>query len=229
MREICFELCAESLAACLAAGEGGADRIELCASLEVGGLTPADGLVREAVAQSGVPVHGMVRPRGGDFVYSAAELGVMGEAVRRMKELGAAGVVFGLLRGDGTVDIERTGFLVDLARPMQVTFHRAFDETPDLLQGLEDVIASGCDRVLTSGGQPDVLSGAPMLARLVVQAGSRLVIAAGGGLRSGNAAEVGRVSGASHFHGSLLHELPPGKTSVEAEDIRAVVKLLRGS
>jgi copper homeostasis protein len=228
MRDIIFELCAETIAACVAARDGGARRIELCANLDEGGLTPAPSLVREAVAQSGLPVHVMIRPRAGDFVYSAAEFGVMAEETQRMKELGATGVVFGLLHPDNTVDIERTRTLVELARPMQVTFHRAFDETPDLPQALEEVIATGCGRILTSGGQLDVLTGASMLAQLVNQAGNRLIIAAGGGLRTNNAAEAARLSRATHFHGTLRHALPPAQT-VEAEDVRAMLAILRNS
>jgi len=205
MRDITFELCAETLTACVAARYGGAHRIELCANLDVGGLTPASSLVREVVAQSGLPVHAMVRPRGGDFVYSAEEFAAMREEIQRIKDAGATGVVFGLLLPDGTVDIERTRDLVHLARPLQVTFHRAFDETPNLSQALEDVVATGCDRILTSGGEPDVLAGATALAALVAQAGSRIIIAAGGGLRIQNAAAVAHITNAKHFHGSLQH------------------------
>jgi len=221
MRHITFELCAETLEACLAARDGGAHRIELCASLDVGGLTPAVSLTREVIAHSGLPVHAMVRPRAGDFVYSADEFALMRDEILRMKDGGAAGVVFGLLHPDATVDIERTRDLVRLAHPMQVTFHRAFDETPTLSQALEDVIATGCDRVLTSGGQPDVLAGAAALAPLVTQAGDRIVIAAGGGLRLQNAAAVARITNATHFHGSL--RTSPTETVVDANTIRSLI------
>jgi copper homeostasis protein len=227
MRDILFELCAETLPDCLAARDGGAQRIELCSNLDVGGLTPAPSLVREAIAQADLPIHVMVRPRAGDFHYSGTEFSTMRDTILQMKSCGATGVVFGLLHPDGTVDIERTLALVILARPMQVTFHRAFDETPDLSQALEDVLATGCDRILTSGGQPDVLAGAPRLAQLVTQSHNRIAIAAGGGLRHNNAAEVSRLTQAVHFHGSLRRRLSATETIVDAEDIRSIIDALR--
>ena len=130
MRNIIFELCAETIDACLAAKEGGADRIELCSGLSEGGVTPSYGLVRAAVERSGLPVHVLVRPRGGDFCYSDAELDVMRQDILHLKELGVNGVALGLLREDNTVDLEGTRKLVALAQPLKVTFHRAFDMTP---------------------------------------------------------------------------------------------------
>jgi copper homeostasis protein len=203
MRKIIFELCAESLQACLAAREGGADRIELCTALSEGGLTPSHGLTRAAVLRSGVPVHVLLRPRSGDFDYTEEEFAVMREDLVHARSLGASGFVLGILRTDGTVDSERTRELVKLAAPLEVTFHRAFDYTNSLEQALEDVIATGCRRVLTSGGEPDVLLGADTLARLVTLADGRIDIAVGGGLRIKDAQALARVTGASHFHGSL--------------------------
>jgi copper homeostasis protein len=203
MHKIVFELCAESIDACLTAREGGANRIELCTALSEGGLTPSHGLIREAVQRSGLPVHVLLRPRGGDFVYSDAEFDVMCEDLRHMRSLGVSGVVLGLLHADGTVEIERTRELVVMAALLEVTFNRAFDYTASLEQALEDVIATGCRRVLTSGGERDVVSGAESLARLVKQAAGRIEIAVGGGLRLKNAAAVARTTGAQHFHGSL--------------------------
>jgi copper homeostasis protein len=229
MRKILFEVCAETMEACLAARDGGADRIELCSELNEGGLTPSSELMREAVLQSGLPVHGMVRPRGGDFVYSPSEVATMAEEIRQMKALGASGVVLGLLHPDFTVDVETTCKLVQVARPMEVTFHRAFDETVSLEQALEDVIASGCDRVLTSGGESDVLRGAEALARLVAQAGDRIDVAVGGGLRLENAARVARVTQAKHFHGSLRICGAMAYGAPTAEAVRATVETLRGA
>jgi copper homeostasis protein len=203
MRKIIFELCAETIEACLVASEGGARRIELCSGLSEGGLTPSHGLIRVAVERSSLPIHVLVRPRGGDFVYSAVEVDVMREDILHINQLGAAGVVLGMLHPDGTIDIEGTRELVELARPMKVTFHRAFDATHSLLQALEDVIASGADRVLTSGGQRDVVAGSTSLAKLIIQAGNRIEVAVGGGLRLQNAASLARLTGAAHFHGSL--------------------------
>ena len=171
----------------------------------------------------------MVRPRAGNFVYTTDEFTAMQQTIRNMKDLGAAGVVFGLLHPGNTVDIERTRTLVVLAHPMQVTFHRAFDQTPDLPEALEDVLAAGCHRILTSGGQPDVLTGATMLARLVAQFSGRIILAAGGGLRLDNAAEVSRRTQATHFHGSLRRTLPPETYTVLADDVRSMLKILRNT
>ncbi len=214
MTKIIFELCAETMHACLAARDGGADRIELCSALSEGGITPSHGLVLAAVRRSGLPVHVLVRPRGGSYVHSADEFAVMAEDVQHVKALGAAGVVLGLLLPDGRVDVDAVRKLVDLARPMEVTFHRAFDSTPSLQEALEDVIATGCGRVLTSGGELDVVQGADTLAALVAQAGDRIDVAVGGGLRPENAAMLARRTGASHFHGSLQSKLPHEKLAV---------------
>lgn len=203
MRKIVFELCAESIDACLAAREGGADRIELCSALSEGGLTPSHGLIREAVERSGLPVHVLLRPRGGGFAYTDAEFGVMREDLRHLRLLGTSGAVLGVLRSDSTVDVERTRELVEIAGPLEVTFNRAFDDAVSLERALEDVIAAGCKRVLTSGGERDVVSGGKSLARLVEQAAGRIEIAVGGGLRLKNAVAVARTTGARHFHGSI--------------------------
>lgn len=222
MGTIVFELCAETMQACLAARDGGADRIELCSALSEEGLTPSHGLLQEAIVQSGLPVHGLVRPRGGDFVYSAAEIAVMEWDILHMRQLGVAGVVLGLLKSDGTVDVEGTRRMVELAKPLKVTFHRAFDVTPSLEDALEDVIATGCDRVLTSGGRSDAMQGVEVLARLVAQAGDRIEVAVGGGLRLGNAAELVLRTGASSFHGSLSWDRIP-----TADDVCSIVSELR--
>lgn len=246
MRKIVFELCAETIDACLVAREGGADRIELCSALSEGGLTPSHGLLSFAVAQSGLPVHVLIRPRGGDFVYSAAEIAVMHADIKHAKACGASGVVLGILRPDSTVDVEATQAMVEIARPMEVTFHRAFDVTSSLSQALEDVIASGCERVLTSGGEPDVMVGAHSLAALVEQAAGRIAIAVGGGLRIQNAASLSQTIGAQHFHGSLRRKNQghPVSTAddvvddsgdlgfdytVDAQEIRTIIDLLQNA
>jgi len=240
-RKIVFELCAETIDACLVAREGGADRIELCTALSESGLTPSHGLIRSAVAQSGLPIHAMVRPRGGSFVYTAGEIEIMREDILHMKGLGVAGVVLGLLHPDGSVDVAVTRELVQLASPMQATFHRAFDSAPSLSQALEDVIATGCDRVLTSGGEDDVNAGAASLAALVEQAAGRIEIAVGGGLRLADAARLAKFIGARHFHASLrqreagsgledtLIDRPMGddRYFVRAEAVRAMIDELQ--
>jgi copper homeostasis protein len=248
MRKIIFELCAESLQACLAAREGGADRIELCTALSEGGLTPSHGLTRAAILRSGLPVHVLLRPRSGDFHYTDDEFSLMREDLLHAHSLGASGFVLGILRTDGTVDTERTRELVELAAPLEITFHRAFDYTISLEQALEDVITTGCRRVLTSGGEPDVLTGADKLARLVEIADGRIDIAVGGGLRIKDAAALARATGASHFHGSLRrseaskmqHERRwvledpdsldgTSRFVVDAGDVRAMIGNLRSS
>jgi len=244
MREMIFELCAETIDACLVAREGGAHRIELCSGLSEGGMTPSHGLIQEAVERSGLPVHVLVRPRGGNFVYSAAEVEVMRRDILHVKQLGAAGVVLGILKADGRVDVEATKALVQLARPMEVTFHRAFDATPVLTEALEDVVATGADRILTSGGQRNVVAGSAALAELVQLAGDRVDIAVGGGLRLQNAASLARATRARHFHGSLRrrlrHAALPGEDGgeamqagsryvVDAEAVRRLVQRLENA
>jgi copper homeostasis protein len=238
MHEMIFELCAETMDTCLAARAGGAHRIELCSGLCEGGITPSHGLIAEAVERSGLPVHVLVRPRSGDFVYSAAEVDVMRQDILHSKELGAAGVVLGILQAGGRIDVEATSALVQLARPMKVTFHRAFDVAPSLPEALEDVIATEADRLLTSGGQPDVVAGSAAIAELVRLAGDRIAVAAGGGLRFENAAAVARATGAGHFHGSLRRRLSESGSAegaptsmgshyvVDDDAVRAIIQLL---
>ncbi|MGA9668747.1 MAG: copper homeostasis protein CutC [Terracidiphilus sp.] len=203
MMKFLFELCAENAEAAQAAQAGGADRIELCSLLSIGGVTPGADLIAETVAALSIPVHILIRPRGGDFVFSADEFVQMCRQIEHAKLAGSAGVAVGILLPNGSVDVERCSNLVKLARPMSVTFHRAFDETTDLRQALEDVIQTGVDCLLTSGGAPDVLTGAESIARLHNQARGRLEIMAGGGLKLANLAEVVRRTGVSYLHGSL--------------------------
>jgi copper homeostasis protein len=220
-----FELCAETMEACFAAQEGGADRIELCAALEMGGLTPSHALIEQVINYCRIPVHVMVRPHAESFHYDASAFSTMCDAIQYVRSVGAAGVVLGALLANGSVDIERTRALVELAYPLEVTFHRAFDATPDLEQSLEDVIAAGCHRVLTSGGAADVAAGSAMLARLVECASDRIVVAVGGGLRLHNARQVSRCTHARHFHGSL----PPEDSAPAslAERVRVITRTLR--
>jgi len=228
-RTITFELCAETMQACMAAREGGANRIELCSALSEDGLTPSHAFIRAAVEQSGLPVYVLLRPRAGDFLYSEDEFALMKDDLLHARSLGVRGFALGVLRDDATVDIERTRELVKLASPLEVTFHRAFDRTPVLDRALEDVIASGCKRVLTSGGERDVVVGATNLAKLIELADGRIDIAAGGGLRLSNAALVARSTKGYHFHGSV-RRAAPGKDDVaivDPADIRAIIRALR--
>ena len=231
-----FEVCAEDLAACVAAREGGADRIELCCALSEGGLTPSHALTGAAVVKSGLPVYTILRPRGGDFVYSEAEFALMQEDMEHARELGVGGFVAGVLRPDGTVDGDRMVRLVEQAAPLEMTFHRAFDVTANLEHALEDVIATGCRRLLTSGGAADVHTGAERLRRLGEQAAGRIAIAVGGGLRLETAAEVARITGARQFHGSVrrweaspamdTEQIAAGRMVTRPEDIRSMIEAL---
>jgi len=233
-----LEICAETLQACAAAREGGADRIELCSDLAEGGVTPSHGLIRRAMLESKLPVHVMLRPRAGTFVYSAVEFEVICSDLEHAAQLGAAGVVCGILREDNTVDEERTAKLVKLAGPLEVTFHRAFDYAPDLAQALDSVIACGCRRVLTSGGKPSASEGEVTLAALVEQARGRIRIAAGGGITVQIAARL-LARARLDLHTSLRRRLvsdgdrelvtcPGGEPSLElqASDVRTLAGLI---
>jgi copper homeostasis protein len=226
--EVIFELCAEDLDACRAAAPGGADRIELCTALHVGGLTPPDALIAAAVETSALPVHVLLRPTAETFEYSPWVFQAIVESMARAKRLGAAGFVLGTT-SHGRVDRSHTRALVDAAEDYPVTFHRAFDEVQDKERALEDLIEAGCARVLTSAGAPDVLVGAPGLAALYHQAAGRIAIAAGGGLRMANAATVARLSEVRHFHASLQDpETRPNERALPLEErIRRVVAALR--
>ena len=206
MKNFLFELCAETMQAAQAAESGGANRIELCSQLSIGGVTPSQELISAVIRELSIPVHILIRPRGGDFVYSPAEFDQMRRQIEQVKQAGAAGIAVGVLLPDGRVDEQRSRELVSLARPLSVTFHRAFDETSNLTDALDSVIQTGADCLLTSGGAPDVLAGAASIARLRRQAAGRLEIMAGGGLRLANLPEVVRLTGVSYLHGSLTRK-----------------------
>jgi copper homeostasis protein len=226
-----FELCAESIEAACAAESGGADRIELCSELARGGITPPAGLMAASVAALSIPVFVLIRPRSGDFVFSAAEFAQMQWQIAEAKKAGASGVAVGMLLPDGRVDVERTRALVELAHPLAATFHRAFDETPDLGESLERVIETGAEGLLTSGGEKEVLGGAERISALLRQARDRIHIIAGGGLRLATLADVVRRSGSFSLHGSLTRTNGSAARSDRAAleaDVREAVRLLRG-
>ncbi len=235
MKNFLFELCVESLQSARAAEAGGADQIELCADLQIGGVTPSIDLMRTTIEELAIPVHVLIRPRGGNFVYSAQELIAMRSHVDQAKLAGAAGVVLGVQRADGSVDVERSRSLVELAHPMKVTFHRAFDTAKNLSEALEAVILTGADCLLTSGGKPDVLAGADTIRRLHEQADGRLEVMAGGGLTLVNLVQVVRRSGVSCLHGSLTGSPQNGvsgkkravrDTAMLEADVQEAVRLL---
>lgn len=198
-----LEVCAGSITSALNAQAGGAHRIELCDNLSDGGTTPSPGMIRQALKLLDIHVFVLIRPRSGDFLYSDDEFKVMKEDVLFCKEHRAHGVVLGMLKNDGTVDIERTAELVSLACPMQVTFHRAFDMTRDPFEAMEDIINLGIDRILTSGQAANAPDGADLIAELITRAESRVIIMPGGGINEDNFLELYQKTKAMEFHASL--------------------------
>lgn len=205
-----FEICANSVASCIAAQEGGADRVELCAGIPEGGTTPSYGMICKARESISIGLNVIIRPRGGDFLYTRDELEEMFHDIRIAKELGADGLVFGCLRPDGSVDMEAMKPLMEAAGDTPVTFHRAFDHTSDPFKALEDIISLGCARILTSGCRPTALEGAGLLAQLVEKAEDRIIIMPGCGVNESNIAETARLSGAREFHFSAREPVESG-------------------
>ena len=214
-----LEVCCTSFNDVFEAELGGSRRVELCSELEIGGVTPPMEMVKEVI--DGCPamkVNVLVRPRGGDFVYSEDEILLMLESIEQCKALGVNAVVIGALLPDGNLDIDTMRRLIARARPMEVTFHRAFDECSEPMKALEEIIGLGCERLLTSGHEPDALTGRSLISELVAQADGRIVIMAGGGVRPHNIVQIERETGAPEFHSSSHG--PDGLTS------RAVVRQL---
>lgn len=199
-----FEACVDSAEAAMAAEIGGAHRVELCSDLLEGGLTPSHGTLRVARERLHIGIMAMVRPRGGDFCYTDTEFAVMREDLLAAREAGVSGVVFGILNPDGTIDRDRTAELVALARPLPVTFHRAFDVTRDPYEALATLVELGVERVLTSGQEPTAVEGLDVLARLVKRAAGRIIVMPGGGITERNVARVAAGSGAGEIHFASL-------------------------
>jgi copper homeostasis protein len=197
-----YEICLESADDVAAAAEAGADRVELCAALFEGGITPSAGMIEQAVAVAAgrIRVHVIIRPRGGDFIYTPSEAEVMLRDIRTAKAAGADGVVIGALTPDAEIDTELCARLVEAARPLSVTFHRAFDVTRTPETAFEDVIALGVDRLLTSGAAPSALEGADLIVRLVEKAGDRIIVMPAGGINERTANRVAEQTGARELH-----------------------------
>lgn len=203
--EFKFEICANSVESCLAAQEGGADRVELCAGIPEGGTTPSYGeikLARKLLTKT--KLHVIIRPRGGDFLYTPLEQERMEEDIRICRELGVDGVVFGCLTEEGEIDREVNRRLVELARPMSVTFHRAFDRTADPMKALEDIISLGCNRILTSGQQPKAIDGINLLAQLEKKLKEYplppIQLLAGSGVNEENIRQIFDATGIHEYH-----------------------------
>ena len=208
-----LEICTYSLADALTAQAAGADRIELCADAFVGGITPSAGIIQTARELLHIALFVMIRPRGGDFVYSDTEFAAMKRDIEFCRNLKVDGVVLGLLDPEHNVDRPRTAELVTAARPMATTFHRAFDLTTDPMQALEEVIATGCSRILTSGHRPTAIEGAVEIAKLNTAANGRITIMPGSGVRSTKLADLARTTAATEFHSSARAVASTAKAS----------------
>ncbi len=240
------EICVDSVESAVSAQSAGADRVELCAGLPEGGTTPSYGTILSARHNLDIGLHVMIRPRGGDFLYSDTEFDIMRRDIEICGECGVDSVVFGLLKPDGNIDIERTSILVGYAYPMQVTFHRAFDMCYDPVQGLEDVIDTGAARLLTSGQKNRAPEGATLIRQLVMQGGERIIIMAGGGIDESNAAGFVKESSVREIHLTGRKEIESGmifrrndismggipampefrRKIADAERIKSIIKIL---
>ena len=207
-----LEICADSVESSINTQTAGADRVELCANLYEGGTTPSFGTIASARENLSIQLHVLIRPRGGDFLYNDTEFDIMRRDIDLCGEAGVDGIVTGILRSDGSIDIERTQRLIELAHPMSVTFHRAFDMCSDPVRGLEDIISTGASRVLTSGQKNKAPEGIELITRLVKLAGKRIVVMPGSGLNESNIAAIARKTGASEFHLSATNRTDSNMT-----------------
>ncbi len=198
------EACIESFSEAFSAQRAGADRVELCENLAVGGTTPSYGTIKACMEKLIIPAFVMICPRGGDFCYSDQELEIMKTDISICKQLGVPAVVFGLLTCDRQIDEENTRQLISLARPMQVTFHKAFDELNDPFEGLRILIRLGADRVLTSGTKETAREGAGILNQLIEKAGGRITIVAAGKITKENLPELSQIIHTTEFHGKKI-------------------------
>jgi copper homeostasis protein len=222
---------------CIAAQEAGADRIELCENPLDGGTTCSYGTIATARKNVQIELYPIIRPRGGDFLYSDAEFDVMQRDVKLCKDLNCDGIVIGILTKDGKVDKKRCQQLVDLAYPLGVTFHRAFDRIVDPFAALEDIIEIGCERVLTSGQKETALEGADLIRQLIIKADDRIIIMPGSGVRSENIGQIAEITGAIEFHSSarnvisskMLYNNPGIKESetigIDKEEVKKMLQI----
>ena len=199
-----LEIACFNLESALIAQNSGADRVELCADMSVGGTTPTIEITKQAREYLTIDLNVMIRPRGGNFVYSDAELEQMKSEIETIKKFKVNGLVFGILNEDKTINCKQNLALVELAKPLPCTFHRAFDEVLDYKQALEDVISCGFSTILTSGTFPNVMEGKEVLKQLVIQANNRIEIMPGGGLRSTNISELDEMVNANWYHSSAI-------------------------
>ncbi|HYE56070.1 MAG TPA: copper homeostasis protein CutC [Chitinophagaceae bacterium] len=198
-----IEIATSDFPSSLAAATGGADRIELCDNLSEGGTTQSYGTIRLCREKLSIALFPIIRPRGGDFLYTREEFEIMRQDVQLCRQLGCDGVVIGLLNPDGSIDTERTARLVEAAYPMEVTFHRAFDRCRDPFEALEQLISIGCSRILTSGQKPTAPEGVDLITELVKKAEDRIIIMPGSGVRAENIQQLAAATGTTEFHSSL--------------------------
>ncbi len=234
-----LEVIGFTIDACIAAQQMGVHRIELCDNPGEGGTTPSYGFIKAARKNGDIELYPIIRPRGGDFLYTADEFEIMKADVQLCKGLGCDGVVIGMLDTYGSVDKIRCSQLVETAYPMGVAFHRAFDRVKEAAEGLEDLIEIGCERVLTSGMVPNALDGAASIAAMVQQANGRIIIMPGSGVRSENILQIARVTGANEFHtsarmlyGSQMQFNSPGmnenlqSVALDLEEVKKIMEIL---
>jgi len=195
-----LEICVDNLESAIAAQNAGATRVELCNCLADGGTTPGFGTISSARNNLDIGLHVIIRPRGGDFLYSDLEFEIMKRDIDTCGACGVDGIVIGMLKPDGNIDIQRTAKLIEIARPMSVTFHRAFDMCKDPFKGLEDVIKTGADRLLTSGQMNNANEGTELICQLILQAGKRMIIMPGSGINESNIVHIAKNTGAKEFH-----------------------------
>jgi len=231
---VILEIAANSVASALAAQDGGAGRVELCTALELGGLTPSHAQIALARERLSIPLVVLIRPRAGDFLYSELECETMQRDIETCAALGCDGVVLGVLDAEGNVDIARCRPLIAAAGKLGVTFHRAFDLSRDPARALEDIVALGCERILTSGAQASATVGAALIRELVVQAAGRLAVMPGAGVTGQNIAALAAATGAHEFHASAKRQLPSGMRhrrpllgDMEGGELRSDVEQIR--
>jgi copper homeostasis protein len=207
---VIFEICVDSVGGVRAARTAGAARVELCANLLEGGITPSRGTIRQARTVAGIGLNVIIRPRGGDFLFDDDEFAAMEADVDAARAEKADGVVIGMLNADGTVDKERTRALISRARPLSVTFHRAFDMTPDPVAALETLVELGVDRILTSGQEASVLEGLPLIVDLVRRAGDRVIVMPGGGITARNVERIVSAARPREMHFAAMETTASG-------------------
>ncbi|HUS00258.1 MAG TPA: copper homeostasis protein CutC [Chitinophagaceae bacterium] len=220
-----LEVIGFTIEGCAIAQSAGVHRIELCDNPADGGTTPSFGFIKAARKILQIELYNMIRPRGGDFFYSNDEFEIMKEDIKISKQLGCDGIVLGMLTKENKVDKSRFARLVELAYPLGVTFHRAFDRTADPLDALKDIIDMGCERILTSGQKPNALEGAQLIKQLIERADDKITIMPGAGVRSDNIINLAEITNASEFHSSA--RINTGENiSVDRKEIEEMLKKL---